>query len=56
MLQDENDELHKENEQLLTQINDITFMFEAEIEKLRIEKHEAVLKMQNAGKKRIGVG
>lgn len=49
MLQDENDELREENENLIMQIDNITFQFEAELEKLNIENKELEFKLLRSG-------
>ena len=53
LLQDENDDLKEENEALVKEIHDLTFQFEAEIEKLRTEKQEYIAKFQQSGRFKI---
>lgn len=45
MLQEDNEELKQENMELLFEINNITFQFEAEIEKLTMANKDLMTKL-----------
>ena len=50
MLHDENEELRDENDQLINKIDTIAFQFEAQMEKLNIEKKDFQKQIEFKGK------
>ena len=50
MLHDENEELRDENDQLINKIETIAFQFEAQMEKLNIEKKDFQKQIEFKGK------